>query len=76
MVYRALTSVTCFRLFVQEMAMALSRALLNAGSNIPARMAMIAMTTVYSFAFVFFWCILRIVPMRTNNRKKGQKNEG
>jgi hypothetical protein len=43
------------RLFKQEALLALARALLRAGSSIPARMAMIAITTRSSISVnVFF----------------------
>src|SRR5437667_433773 len=38
-------SVSCFRLLTQAMAWALVLALLNAGNNIAAKMAMMAITT-------------------------------
>jgi len=38
-------SASCLSLFVQEMARARSRAWFSAGSSMPARTAMIAMTT-------------------------------
>ena len=46
--YKAKFKPSCFMLFVQEIARAFSRALLRAGNNIPAKIAMIAMTTVTS----------------------------
>jgi hypothetical protein len=42
------------------MARAFSRALFNAGSSIPARMAMIAITTNSSMRVKFFFCIFTI----------------
>ena len=46
--YIAPAKTHCFKFEVQEIARAFSRALLSAGNNIPARIAMIAMTTVTS----------------------------
>ena len=43
--YMAQPRPNCFSLFVQEMALAFSRALLNAGRSIAAKIAMIAITT-------------------------------